>query len=659
MSDSSILAIDFGTTNSYFCKCPADQISPVGVDFGSGRDGIPTAILYRQNKKPLVGNPALHEYGESSNEERKDYRLCTQFKPDITTSEDAAKNAEDFLRTVVEQSQRQHIVLEPARSEVIIGVPSEAEKSFRAKLTEIAEAAGYGRVKLLDEPKGALLSHLWHKDFSPDEALRGVLIVDFGGGTCDFAFLRSLEECLSWGDMELGGRLFDDLFFQWLLEQNAGAMKKIEKAGDTYYVHSYLCREVKEFFSLTMVRDRSESVNKSVGQYGSVRDMSWTTFIQKARAYNPSRVFAGYLQGVGLESDRLLGKNDPIDLIEWFRTSLTQGLADKNIDTGDISRVILAGGSSQWPFVSDVISESLGLDASKLMRSDRPYAVISEGLAIFSPLQKKFEKTRSRLRTELPEFCRAKVRSLVHRTTDAYVVDVATDIILELFDKRIRPVLLEYKTTGGSLAELKKSVSSKAKSFEPELKKIVESRMETLSMGLSEQVRDVLTRWIESHGLSIGDAQINQGRRISIGGDAIGSELPDLYGGIMDAVGWFVVGTATSIGAILCGGAGTAILISGPIGLIGGAVLALVIAYLTVRQGKEKAAKLAENWDAPAWVIKRALTNSKIHKARQVFRSQLEERLRQETLILQDEFEARIRKITELQIEGLSEITQL
>jgi hypothetical protein len=338
---------------------------------------------------------------------------------------------------------------------------------------------------------------------------------------------------------------------------------------------------------------------------------------------------------------------------------LTQGLADKNINTGDISRVILAGGSSQWPFVSDVISESLGIEASKLMRSDRPYAVISEGLAIFSPLQKQFEKTRSRLKTELPEFCRAKVRSLVHRTTDAYVVDVATDIILELFDKRIRPVLLEYKTTGGSLASLKKSVSSKAKSFEPELKKIVESRMETLSMGLSEQVRDVLTRWIESHGLSIGDAQIDQDRRISIGSDAIGSELPDLYGGIMDAVGWFVVGTATSLGAILCGGAGTAILISGPIGLIGGAVLALVIAYLTVRQGKEKAAKLAENWDAPAWVIKRALTNSKIHKARQVFRSQLEERLRQETITLQDEFEARIRKITKLQIEGLSEIAQL
>ena len=659
MNDSSILAIDFGTTNSYFCKCPADQISPVGVDFGSGRDGIPTAILYRRDKNPLVGNPALHEYGESSNEQREQYRLCTQFKPDVTTSAEAAKNAEDFLRTVVEQSQKQHIVLEPARHEVIVGVPAEAEEAFRTKLKEIAKAAGYGDVKLLDEPKGALLSHLWHKDFSPDEALKGVLIVDFGGGTCDFAFLRSLDEIHSWGDMELGGRLFDDLFFQWLLDQNAGALRQIEDAGDTYYVHSYLCREVKEFFSLTMARDRDESVNKSVGRYGSVKGMSWNEFLDRAKSYKPSPAFAGYLRGIGVDSDRLLRPTEPLDLIEWFRKSLAQGLGDKKIDTGDISRVILAGGSSQWPFVYDVVSEMLGLDPSKLMRSDRPYAVISEGLAILSPLKRQFEKTRSELREDLPEFCRTKVRPLVQKTTEAYVADVATDITLELFDKKIQPVLHQYRKSGGSLATLKKSVSSTAKAFEPELKKIVEDRMQTLRLGLPEQVRDLLTTWIESHGLSIGDAQIEQGRQISIGSDAIGSGAPDLYGGIMDTVGWFVVGIAASIGAMLCGGTGTAILVSGPIGLIGGAILALVVAYLTVRHGKEKAAKLAENWEAPAWIIKRALTQSKIHKAREAFRSQLEEKLRQETKPLQDEFESRIRKITERQIEGLSEITQL
>ena len=165
--------------------------------------------------------------------------------------------------------------------------------AFRTKLSQIARTAGYGDVRLMDEPKGALLHHLWHKDFSPEEARRGILVIDFGGGTCDFAFLQSLQVSHSWGDMELGGRLFDDLFFQWFLEQNPGALADMEKAGDTYYVHSYLCREVKEFFSLTMARDRFEKVSKSVGRYGSLRGMDWPSFLAAPGATGPARRSSG------------------------------------------------------------------------------------------------------------------------------------------------------------------------------------------------------------------------------------------------------------------------------------------------------------------------------------------------------------------------------
>jgi molecular chaperone DnaK len=659
MGDLSTLAIDFGTTNSYYCKCPASQLTPVGVDFGSGRDGIPTAILYRRDKEPLVGGPALHEYGEASKEERKNYRLCTQFKPDIASSEEAARNAEDFLRTVVSQAQRQHISLDPSTHDVVLGVPSEAPEGFRTRLQEIARSAGYGDVRLVDEPKGALLCHLWHKDFSPDEARKGVLIVDFGGGTCDFAFLRSLQESRSWGDMELGGRLFDDLFFQWFLEQNPSAFAEIDRAGDTYYVHSFLCREVKEFFSLTMARDRSENVNKSVGRYGSIRGMNWDAFSNRAKAYRPSPPFVCYLKTIGLDSDRLIKSTKPIDLLAWFRQSLTDGLGAKNINAGDINRVILAGGSSQWPFVYDCLSEALGIKQSNLMRSDRPYTVISEGLAIYLPLQKQFEKTRDKLRDELTEFCEKKVRPVITKVTQAYVAGVANDITFELFDKTIKPLLQEFRDNGGSIASLKENVSSKAASSEPELRKIIEEKMVTLRMGLPEQVRDLLVKWFESHGLSVGNAQIEEGQKISTSSDALAPVVPNLYGGIMDTVGWFVLGIATSIGAIVCGGAGTAILFSGPFGLISGAILALVVAYLTVRHGKEKAVKLAENWEAPAWIVKRALTQSKVNKAREQFQSQLAERLAEETTALQDGFEARIRKITELQIESLTEIARL
>ncbi len=659
MDNQNVLAIDFGTTNSYFCKCPSDQIAPMGIDFGSGRDGLPTAILYRDQKEPLVGETALHEYGEATAAERTHYRLCTQFKPDIASSTEAGQFAIDFLRTVVAQSQRQHIVLDPAERNVIFGVPSEAAEVFQTRLSEIAEAAGYGRVRLLDEPKGALLYHLWRRDFSPEEARRGILVVDFGGGTCDFAFLQNLHIVSSWGDMELGGRLFDDLFFQWFVEQNPGILETLETGGDTYYVHSYLCREVKEFFSLTMARDRSETVNKSVGRYGSLRGMDWAGFMARAGAYQPSPTLVQHLANLQVQCRHVVEQECPVDLLSWFRDSLKQGLASDDIKTAGISRVILAGGSSQWPFVADVIAETLEVDSSRLLRSDRPYAVIAQGMAILPALQEQFDQTRRKLHDDLPTFCRTRVRPLVERMTETYIREVAGDVTAEVFDKSIRPVLESFRRDGGSVSSLKETISANVKADEDRLRDILTERMRTLSLGLPGQINELMAEWFKSYGLAVGDAPLDEAQSLSDHRDLIGPDAPDLYGGIMETVGWFVVAMATSAAAMICGGTGTALLATGPAGLLGGALLGAVVAFLAVRYGKEKAMTLANDWNAPAWIVKRVMTPARIAKARVDFASRLEATLRREAAGLQEQMEDRIREITELQIKGLSEITQL
>jgi molecular chaperone DnaK len=684
----NILAIDFGTTNSYFCKCPADQISPVGVDFGTGRDGLPTAILYRGAREPLVGEPALHEYGEASPEERRDYQLRTQFKPDIAASDEAARAATDFLHMVIVQAQRQHIALDPARHEVIFGVPSEAQMSFQATLSRIAVAAGYGEVRLMDEPKGALLHHLWHKDFSPEEAQRGILVIDFGGGTCDFAFLQSLQVSHSWGNMELGGRLFDDLFFQWFVEQNPPALKAMEKAGDTYYVHSYLCREVKEFFSLTMARDRFEKVSKSVGRYGSLRGMDWPGFLERAQRYVPSPTFVRHLEGMGM---RLIGDEGPktedggqrrengksgtegparlesavrhpqsaIDLVDWFRTTLSHGLAETGIEPHTVSRVILAGGSSQWPFVADVVADTLGIPRTCLMRSDRPYAVIAQGLSILPALQKKFDETRDRLRHDLPHFCRARVRPLVEKVTDSYVAGVAADMTGEVFDKTIRPILEDFRHKGGSVKGLRESIAAQVRANESTFRDIIEGRMRTLRLGLPGQLNELLRDWFGSYGLSVGEKPLEEAQPMSAGQELVQPSTPDLYGSIMEAVGWFVVAVAATVGASISGGGGLALVAAGPGGLVAGAVIAAVIAFLAARYGTTRARELADSWNAPPWVVRNVLLPSRIASMRADFQSRLESTLRRETATLQDELEAKIRTVTQNQIDGLSEITQL
>jgi molecular chaperone DnaK len=689
MEPRNVLAIDFGTTNTYYCKCPADQISPIGIDFGTGRDGLPTAILYRGEREPLVGEPALHEYGEALPQERAGYRLRTQFKPDIVESAEAAQAATDFLRCVILQAQRQHIALDPSQYDVIFGVPSEAQAEFRKKLSQIAAAAGYGNVRLMDEPKGALLHHLWHKDFSPEEARRGILVIDFGGGTCDFAFLQSLQVSHSWGDMELGGRLFDDLFFQWFLEQNPGALKDMEKAGDTYYIHSYVCREVKEFFSLTMARDRFEKVSKSVGRYGSLRGMDWPGFLARAQRYRPSPTFVHHMEDMGLRWHRhpadaawagrgpqtrnsAFGNPSPchvesavrnsqsvIDLIDWFRTTLAHGLSEQGIDTHTISRVILAGGSSQWPFVADVVTDTLGVERSRLMRSDRPYAVIAQGLSILPALQKRFDETREELRHDLPRFCRTQVRPLVQKVTDSYVAGVAADVTTELFDKIIRPILEEFRQKGGSVKGLRDSIAAGVKANEAKLTEIIEGRMRTLRLGLPGELNELLREWFGAYGLSVGERPLEEAQRTGAGQDLVPPSTPDLYGSIMDVVGWFVVALAATVGGAISGGGGLHLLAAGPVGWIIGGVLVAVVAFLAVRYGTARAKELADTWNAPAWVARSILLPSRIVRMRADFQDRLEQTLRHETASLQQELESRIRTITENQVESLSEIAQL
>lgn len=144
-----------------------------------------------------------------------------------------------------------------------------------------------------------------------------------------------------------------------------------------------------------------------------------------------------------------------------------------------------------------------------------------------------------------------------------------------------------------------------------------------------------------------------------VGDDLVRPDAPDLYGSVMETVGWFVVALATSAGAMISGGTGMALLAAGPVGLIAGALLTAVVAFLAVRYGKARAKELADTWNAPSWVVKKVLTASRIAKMREEFKSRLQDMLHRETVTLQNQLEARIREVTETQIEGLSEIAQL
>lgn len=659
MSSRPVLAIDFGTANTYFCKCPDDEIKPKGVDLdGDGRDGLDTVILLRQGKEPLVGRPAYEEFGEATNEERRGYSFHAQFKPDIVVSPQAREHATAFLKAVLENARRQFVDIEPMDRRVIFGVPAEANQTFRDTLSDIAAAAGYGRIETREEPLGGMFYHVSDRTIAPSDAMRGLLVIDFGGGTCDFTFTFRGKISKSWGDMNLGGRIFDDLFFQWLMEQNPQVAAALDPA-DEFYVLSYHCRKLKEGFSSEMTkRGRDGSFSRSVGNFGRLSEATWSSFVNRASNYQPSSAFLRHLRLV--QADALfVGRDDPIDLIDWFRRCMVDGLTTTNVDRSEIATVILTGGSSQWPFVADIVQETLYIDPKRIRRSDRPYVAIAEGLAIAPALRHALRKTRKELEQDLPRFLREQIDVLVESHVNDAAKDIADRITSELFDFRIKTTLVRFRETGGKIADLRSAVATQAQDFEPILQAIALEATGNVAKGLPGLVVEELRKWFEAKGAkSVRELLSFDGSCVSAS-SINASDVPDVLADFNRLIAGVFGGVVGTITASVCGGSGTAIIMTGPIGWLIGLLVGAAVAYLAASKGMEAARAHAESISLPSWSIRIAMRDSKIDDARRSLRLQTEKQVLLELNTLRTTLNEELEDLVKKEIDALSELHQL
>ncbi len=672
MSESKqVIGIDFGTSNSYFCKflTETDGHKTRTIDFGNDQIGsISSSILYRNNKLNLIGTLAEQEWGESTIKEKKTYKLRTHFKPDILFSNEAKDTAIDFLKTIVSQLQTKKLDFYPDQHQVIMGVPAQASNEYKNTLKNIAKDAGYGSIKLLPEPVGALIYHLWNKDLSARQTQGGILVVDFGGGTCDFTYMQHLEVKRAWGDMSLGGRLFDDLFYQWFLELNPEAEIIISNEGDEYYVHWILCKKVKEHFSNSMIFNRNESVKWKVGEikhYGIFDNLTWNEFIKRSENYYPHNSFLNYLQETDQQSE-FLNDNKQINLIKWFKESLISGLDENKIRPSDIERVILTGGSSQWPFVEDIIVESLHIGNDKFLMSDNPKAAIGEGLVMLPHLKYKLEITANNLRAQLPKVIDEDIENEINKYITDMMINVIKEINVELFENRVRPVINNFIETGGTIQSLQEKLENDIYGFEPILKKTLNEKIQFLERSLALSIHQTIQELFISNGITYTGNEVKSEQMeddtFKDGLISRSSNLSNLDDSIVNIVGGFFLSISGTIITMLIGGSGIA-LISGPIGTIIGLVIAAGFAYLSIKYGKERAKEMIKTIKLHPKLVKAFLpkfvVNGIIRKGKKALEKELTVEFTKTMREPVSQMKSQLRNNIDREIDSLSVINQL
>jgi molecular chaperone DnaK len=245
-----------------------------------------------------------------------------------------------ILRTLKDRAEKQ---FGREVSKAVITVPAYFNDAQRQATREAGSLAGLEVVRILNEPTAASLTY----DPRQTESHR-ILVYDLGGGTFDVSIVQVeegvIEVLASHGDTELGGDDFDNLLM-------AHVCDRFQEQ------HGIDLRETP----VTRAR-----VLRAVEQ--AKRQLSAHPFARIEEEFIAQK--DGTPVHLDMEVSREEYERMIQPLLDRTMESVQQALEDSRVLATELDRVILVGGSTRTPRVSEMLEERLGQEPSQEVNPD-------------------------------------------------------------------------------------------------------------------------------------------------------------------------------------------------------------------------------------------------------------------------------------------------
>lgn len=508
-----ILGIDLGTSNTYLYLggvgengrgLPEPLVAPPESD---ARGSFSTCVLYENDVPIAIGNVAEAEFNVHGDKGGSRF-LATQFKPEIAKIDSPAQKwMRDFLEVLKKRLPRE---LFSGELKIFVGVPSLAREDFSLNLARCFMEAGWPRPESVRESDAAVVSCLQAGTLSIEDMERKCLILDFGGGTCDYTAIEGLDALQNGGDILYGGRLFDDLVFQKFLK-DGGLAREISASPVAWYAHWVECRKQKEDFSDFINRkaesgENFESIPYSMRlgwisadgkRHEAYSQYDFASFLRDAENYQATAdLLATLVQyrdrgGISQEGRDLL-QGRQVGLISWFKKILES--VDKK---SQVRKIVLTGGSSRWHFTRELCGRLF--PEADCLESERGYEDIAFGLALFPVLLESREKAKRLLERNLPEF----TLKAINRANDiiaAQTADMADLCAAHIVNRDILPQMENAANlTVGALEEkIRESMLADA-----DLMEIVHRKSGILNQKIQEELERDFRLWLRENGVPL------------------------------------------------------------------------------------------------------------------------------------------------------------
>ncbi len=343
---AKIIGIDLGTTNS--CVAVIEGGEPTVIANAEGARTTPSVVAFSKTGERMVGQVAKRQ--AVTNPDRTIASIKRQMGSNYHVSIDGKNFTPQEISAMILQKLKAdaEAYLGDTVTEAVITVPAYFTDAQRQATKDAGKIAGLEVKRIINEPTAAALAYGIDK-----EADQKVMVYDLGGGTFDVSIIEmgdGVQEVLATaGNNRLGGDDFDQRIIDWLV---AGfkAEQGVDLRGD----------------KMAMQRLK-EAAEKAKIELSGVTSSAISLPYITADATGPKH----------LETTLTRAKFNELtaDLVEATMGPVRQAMSDSGLNASEIDRVLMVGGSSRIPAVSEAIKKFIGKEPFKGINPDECVAI--------------------------------------------------------------------------------------------------------------------------------------------------------------------------------------------------------------------------------------------------------------------------------------------
>jgi molecular chaperone DnaK len=345
------VGIDLGTTNSVVAVLEGGD--PTVVANAEGARTTPSVVAFAKNGEVLVGEVAKRQ--AVTNVERtarsvKRYMGDTDWRfPEQGSVDGTRYRAQELSARVLQKLRRDtEAYLGEDVTDAVITVPAYFDDAQRQATKEAGEIAGLKVLRIINEPTAAALAYGLDK-----ENEQTVLVFDLGGGTFDVSLLEMgdgvIEVKATNGDTRLGGDDWDQRVVDHLVTRFK-AHHGVDLAADKMAVQRL--REAAEKAKIELSSSSETTIN-----------LPYITASAAGPLHLEEKLTRAQFQEL------------TADLLERCKQPFHQAVKDAGVKLSAIDHVILVGGSTRMPAVTELVKELTGKDPHKGVNPDEVVAV--------------------------------------------------------------------------------------------------------------------------------------------------------------------------------------------------------------------------------------------------------------------------------------------